>query len=49
MTRPSGIGGISGFSPRLDEYGNSQRTRRTFERLSTDMGLHLFQHFDHDA
>ncbi|MGO2620154.1 glutaminase [Glutamicibacter sp. AOP38-B1-38] len=34
--------GIGGFSPRLDEHGNSQRARRAFERLSADMGLHLF-------
>ena len=34
--------GLSAFSPRLDSHGNSQRSRRAFERLSTDMGMHLF-------
>lgn len=34
--------GISAFSPRLDTHGNSQRGRRIFERLSADMGMHLF-------
>ncbi|MFJ2618388.1 glutaminase [Glutamicibacter sp. NPDC087344] len=34
--------GIGAFSPRLDAHGNSQRSGRVFERLSTDMGLHLF-------
>lgn len=33
--------GIGAFSPRLDSHGNSQRGRRVFERLSTDMGMHL--------
>ena len=33
--------GIGAFSPRLDPHGNSQRSRRAFERLSTDMGMHL--------
>ncbi|MFJ2471235.1 glutaminase [Glutamicibacter sp. NPDC087583] len=33
--------GIGAFSPRLDSHGNSQRARRAFERLSTDMGMHL--------
>ncbi|MGO3765480.1 glutaminase [Glutamicibacter arilaitensis] len=34
--------GIGAFSPRLDSHGNSQRSRLAFERLSTDMGMHLF-------
>jgi glutaminase len=34
--------GIGTFSPRLDSFGNSQRGRRAFERLSQDMGMHLF-------
>ncbi|MCW4466803.1 glutaminase [Glutamicibacter sp. MNS18] len=34
--------GIGAFSPRLDEHGNSQRAKRAFERLSSDMGMHLF-------
>ncbi|MGW2260500.1 glutaminase [Streptomyces sp. NPDC001780] len=34
--------GIGTFSPRLDSHGNSQRGRRAFERLSRDMGMHLF-------
>ncbi|WP_313817944.1 glutaminase [Citricoccus sp.] len=34
--------GIGAFSPRLDAHGNSQRGRRAFERLSQDMGMHLF-------
>ncbi|MFD4767807.1 glutaminase [Streptomyces niveus] len=34
--------GIGTFSPRLDSIGNSQRGRRAFERLSQDMGMHLF-------
>lgn len=34
--------GIGAFSPRLDAHGNSQRAGRAFERLSTDMGMHLF-------
>lgn len=33
--------GIGAFSPRLDSHGNSQRAARAFERLSTDMGMHL--------
>ncbi len=33
--------GIGAFSPRLDSHGNSQRGRRVFEQLSTDMGMHL--------
>lgn len=34
--------GIGTFSPRLDTQGNSQRGRKVFERLSHDMGMHLF-------
>lgn len=34
--------GIAAFSPRLDSHGNSQRSRRAFERLSSDMDMHLF-------
>ncbi|MFD5897164.1 glutaminase [Streptomyces sp. NPDC060366] len=34
--------GIGTFSPRLDSYGNSKRGRLVFERLSRDMGMHLF-------
>lgn len=34
--------GVAAFSPRLDSHGNSQRSRRIFERLSSDMDMHLF-------
>ncbi|MCP2267209.1 glutaminase [Promicromonospora thailandica] len=34
--------GIGTFSPRLDSHGNSRRGRLAFERLSRDMGMHLF-------
>lgn len=34
--------GIGTFSPRLDSHGNSHRGRLAFERLSRDMGMHLF-------
>ena len=34
--------GIGTFSPRLDARGNSHRGGRIFERLSRDMGMHLF-------
>lgn len=34
--------GIGTFSPRLDSHGNSRRGRLVFERLSRDMGMHLF-------
>lgn len=34
--------GVAAFSPRLDAHGNSQRSRRVFERLSSDMDMHLF-------
>ena len=34
--------GIGSFSPRLDARGNSFRGRLAFERLSQDMGMHLF-------
>lgn len=34
--------GIGTFSPRLDARGNSHRGRLAFERLSRDMGMHLF-------
>ena len=33
--------GLSAFSPKLDEQGNSVRGVRVFQRLSEDMGLHL--------
>ncbi|WP_426721773.1 glutaminase [Corynebacterium auriscanis] len=33
--------GLSSFSPKLDEHGNSVRGVRVFQRLSNDMGLHL--------
>ena len=33
--------GLSAFSPKLDEPGNSVRGVRVFQRLSEDMGLHL--------
>lgn len=33
--------GLSSFSPKLDEQGNSVRGVRVFQRLSKDMGLHL--------
>ncbi|WP_149361134.1 glutaminase [Lolliginicoccus suaedae] len=35
--------GIAAFSPRLDSHGNSTRAVRVFERLSTDMGMHLME------
>ncbi|WP_278314188.1 glutaminase [Lolliginicoccus levis] len=35
--------GIAAFSPRLDEHGNSTRGVKVFERLSTDMGMHLME------
>lgn len=34
--------GIGTFSPRLDTHGNSVRGQLVFERLSEDMGMHLF-------
>lgn len=34
--------GVGTFSPRLDPQGNSHRGGRLFERLSEDMGMHLF-------
>jgi len=34
--------GVGTFSPRLDRQGNSHRGGRLFERLSQDMGMHLF-------
>ncbi|HKJ36426.1 MAG TPA: glutaminase A [Solirubrobacterales bacterium] len=37
-----GIGGVAVFSPRLDEHGNSVRGLRTFEELSAEFGMHLF-------
>lgn len=33
--------GIAAFSPKLDEHGQSARGVEVFERLSTDMGLHM--------
>ncbi|WP_435201128.1 glutaminase [Janibacter sp. GS2] len=35
--------GLATFSPRLDTHGNSVRGIETFERLSSDMGLHLME------
>jgi glutaminase len=35
--------GIAVFSPKLDEHGNSVRGVEIFERLSSDMGLHLME------
>lgn len=35
--------GLASFSPRLDAHGNSVRGVRSFERLSSDMGLHLME------
>jgi glutaminase len=37
-----GVGGITTFSPRLDEIGNSVRGLRVFEQLSQRFDLHLF-------
>jgi glutaminase len=37
-----GVGGITTFSPRLDEIGNSVRGLRVFEELSQRFDLHLF-------
>jgi glutaminase len=39
-----GVGGISVFSPRLDEHGNSVRGLRVFEELSRTFHMHLFDH-----
>lgn len=36
-----GKSGIASFSPRLDRHGNSVRGVQIFQRLSTDMGMHL--------
>lgn len=36
-----GKSGLAAFSPRLDRHGNSVRGVQVFERLSTDMGMHL--------
>ncbi|GAB96329.1 glutaminase [Kineosphaera limosa] len=33
--------GLGTFSPRLDRFGSSSRGVQIFERLSTDMGMHL--------
>ena len=35
--------GIAVFSPKIDEHGNSVRGVDIFERLSSDMGLHLME------
>ncbi|MFJ4832023.1 glutaminase [Streptomyces sp. NPDC088747] len=35
--------GIATFSPRLDSHGNSVRGVSLFERLSSDMGLHVME------
>ena len=37
-----GVGGLAVFSPRLDEHGNSVRGLRTFEELSEEFRMHLF-------
>jgi glutaminase len=37
-----GVGGVAVFSPRLDRNGNSVRGLRTFEELSEEFGMHLF-------
>lgn len=37
-----GAGGIAVFSPRLDPHGNSVRGLRTFEELSGEFDMHLF-------
>ena len=37
-----GVGGLAVFSPRLDEHGNSVRGVRTFEELSEQFDMHLF-------
>ncbi len=37
-----GVGGVAVFSPRLDEHGNSVRGLRTFEDLSQEFDMHLF-------
>ena len=39
-----GGGGISTFSPRLDDYGNSVRGLRVFEELTRTFHMHLFDH-----
>ncbi|MDT9591801.1 glutaminase [Nocardioides zeae] len=38
-----GKGGFSAFSPRLDGHGNSVRGVQVFERLSSDMGMHVLE------
>lgn len=35
--------GLATFSPRLDKHGNSVRGVQVFERLSSDMGMHLME------
>ena len=37
-----GVGSVAVFSPRLDEHGNSVRGLRTFEDLSEEFDMHLF-------
>ena len=37
-----GVGGLSVFSPRLDEHGNSVRGIHVFEELSQQFDLHVF-------
>ena len=39
-----GVGGMSVFSPRLDDHGNSVRGLRVFEELSRTFHMHLFDH-----
>lgn len=35
--------GIASYSPRLDPRGNSVRGMQAFQRLSSDMGMHIFE------
>ena len=37
-----GLGGLSVYSPRLDEHGNSVRGIKVFEELSQEFDLHVF-------
>ena len=37
-----GVGGLAVYSPRLDQHGNSVRGIRTFEELSQEFDLHVF-------
>lgn len=42
MAVAPGVLGLAGWSPRLDEQGNSVRALRAGERLSEELGLHQF-------